>query len=79
MCVCVCVCFPLSLPLSLSLALSQVHSARDHSHGVAVAGGSHRCRAKREQLQGVQELLPESQGHDLAVTVLYVPCSLDSG
>ena len=24
-------------------------------------------------------ILPESQGHDLALTVLYVPISLDSG
>ena len=38
-----------------------------------------RSRAKREQLDRYQGLLPESQGKNLAVTFLYVPCSLDSG
>ena len=38
-----------------------------------------RFRAKREHLQGVEGLLPESQGQNLAVTVLDVPRSLDSG
>jgi len=32
-----------------------------------------------EQLNRVSRLLPESQGQNLAVTVLYVPNSLDSG
>ena len=36
----------------------------------------HRFRAKREHLGRVQGLLPESQGHNLALTVLYVPYSL---
>ena len=35
-----------------------------------------RYRANREQLQG---LVPESPGQNLALTVLYVPYSLDSG
>jgi hypothetical protein len=35
--------------------------------------------AKTEQLDRFCGLLPERQGHDLAVTVLYVPYSLDSG
>ena len=30
-------------------------------------------RAKREQLKRFQVLLPESQGHNLAVNVLHVP------
>jgi len=34
------------------------------------------CRAKREQNIMFQRLLPESQGQNLALTVLYVPCSL---
>ena len=39
-----------------------------------------RFRAKREQLERFYEgLVPESQGQNLALTVLYVPCSLDSG
>jgi len=36
-------------------------------------------RAKREQLKWFRGLLPESQGQDLASTVLYVPYSLKSG
>ena len=40
------------------------------------SNGQTRVRAKREQLK---TFLPESQGQNLAVTVLYVPCSLDSG
>jgi len=36
-------------------------------------------RAKREHPKMCSGLVPESQGHDLAWTVLYVPYSLDSG
>ena len=32
-----------------------------------------------EQLEMLSELLPYSHGHNLALTVLYVPRSLDSG
>ena len=35
----------------------------------------HRFRAKRERLQRFEGTLPESQGPDLVLTVLYVPCS----
>jgi len=35
--------------------------------------------AKREQLEACSGLLPESQDPNLGLTVLYVPCSLDSG
>ena len=38
-----------------------------------------RFRAKREQLERFYGLQPESQGQNLAVPVLYVPRSLDSG
>ena len=41
-----------------------------------------RCRAGREQLKRFYRLLSEnssSQGHNLALTVLFVPSSLDSG
>ena len=34
-------------------------------------------RTKREQLQRVSGRLPESQGHNRDLTVLYVPYSLD--
>ena len=33
----------------------------------------------REQFARVRELLPESQGHYLAVAVLHVPSLLDGG
>ena len=42
-------------------------------------GQRDRSRARREQLKRFLGLLPESQGQNLAVTVLYVPHSLDSG
>jgi len=38
-----------------------------------------RFQAKRGQLKRFQGLLPESQGQNRALTVLYVPNSLDSG
>jgi len=38
-----------------------------------------RFRAKRELLETCEGLFPGSQGRNLAVTVLYVPSSLDSG
>ena len=37
-----------------------------------------RSQAKREQLNWFQGRVPESQGHNPALTVLYVPYSLDS-
>jgi len=39
----------------------------------------HRLQAKREQLHRFQEVLPESQGQDLALTESYVPCSTAVG
>ena len=38
-----------------------------------------RCQAKGEQPKTIQGLSPESQGQNLALTVLHVPYSLDSG
>ena len=38
-----------------------------------------RYRAKRERLETSKILLPESQGQNLALTVLYVPCLLERG
>ena len=40
---------------------------------------SARFRAKREQLEMFQGLMPESKGQNLALTVLFVLYSLDSG
>ena len=38
-----------------------------------------RFRAKRQHLERFYDFLPENQGQILALTVLYVPCSLDGG
>ena len=38
-----------------------------------------RLRAKRGHLERVQQRSPGSQSHNLTLTVLYMPCSLDSG
>jgi hypothetical protein len=37
-----------------------------------------RCRAKREQPETFEGLLPENRGQNLALTVLHVPYSRDS-
>jgi len=37
----------------------------------------HRCREKRHQLERVSRLSPESEGHNLASTVLFVPNLLE--
>ena len=49
------------------------------SAGSAARPSSNRVRANMEQLKIFEELLPESQGLNLAVTALHVPHSLDSG
>ena len=41
--------------------------------------GGYRFQGNRGQLERFYGLLPENQGQNLAVTVLYVPYSLDSG
>ena len=41
--------------------------------------GTRGLNAQREHLQRFQGRLPESHGRNLAVTVLYMPYSLDSG
>jgi len=41
--------------------------------------GADRFRAKREQLRSFKDFEPDSQGLNLALTVSYVPYSLDSG
>ena len=38
-----------------------------------------RCALPMEHLQRLEGLLPEYKGHHMAVTVLYVPCSLNIG
>jgi len=45
----------------------------------AVPGAVSRVRAKREHLGRLKGLSPESQGQNMALTVLFVPNSLDSG
>ena len=66
----------LSLSPALSLAGSVASVTRN---SVGVQGASARARAKREQLERFSGLLSESQGQNLALNVLYVPDSLDSG
>ena len=73
----------LSLVLSLSLSLSLQDAAqlqRALKRGVeATQVVWYRFSLKWEQLQTFQELLPENQGHNLAVSVLCVPSLFDSG
>ena len=44
-----------------------------------VQAGPIRFEANMDQLPGLERILPESQGQNLALTALYVPRSLDSG
>ena len=47
---------------------------------VQEAGGKIQCAAKRKHMiKRSKRLLPESQGHNLALTASYVPCSLERG
>jgi len=53
-----------------------------HREGVgkeALDPVEHHNRAKREQLKRLEGLLPDSQGRNLALALLFVPYSLDSG
>ena len=44
-----------------------------------VQGLAHRFRAKREQFTSLEIRVPEGQGQNLALTVLHLLFSLDSG
>ena len=72
---------PLSLPLPPSLSLSPplLLSVSRPGTNRPVPATTGRFRAKREQLKRGQECLPEIQGQNRALTVLYVPSLLDSG
>jgi len=48
-------------------------------HSEPPVGNDGRIREKKEQFKRFQGLLPERQGQSLSLTVLYVPCWLDSG
>jgi len=61
---------------SLKLSPSSIGRGRDR---VGPRLASRPLRAKRGQLETFQVVLPEGRGRNLAVTVIYVPCSLDSG
>ena len=75
----------LSLSLALALSFSLEHTTcpvprlakprTGHSRVFALV----RFRANRKQLNKVQGLLREREGQNLALTVLHVPYSLDSG
>ena len=59
--------------------LESVHIARARVFDTRWSVFDTRLRAKMNQLEKVQGILPERQRHNLALTVLYVPCSLGSG
>jgi len=61
---------------SISAARGQRRPLRAREGNVSRSGGK---RAKRGQLKWVWSLQPESHGQNLAVTVLHVPGSRDSG
>ena len=54
-------------------------SWRQASHTHLIQYPTNRCRSKTQQHGYFQGLLPESQGQNLAWTVLYLQCSLDIG
>ena len=64
-------CFPDDFCPLEQQSWTDAYSGRTHTSQV-------RARAKREPLDRFEGLLPESQGRNLALTVLHVPCLLDS-
>ena len=77
--------YTLEEPRSVSRAVIAWHNERSCQSGTLWTGVSltssdpYRFRAKREQLRHISGLLPDSQGQNLALTVLYVTNWLDSG
>ena len=74
----------LALPhtLAISLSLTHTHSlSRTLSHTLTLTPNPKpdRSRAKRGQLTSFAGHLPETQGQTLALTLLHVPCLMDSG
>ena len=65
-------CFPISG--WEAVRLSEAALAKDLEHVKQV-----RSRAEKEKLRWLHRLLPERQDQNLALTVLYVPYSLDIG
>ena len=66
--------FPPAHPPALTaLACAAANAAAGSGHA------SDRCRAKSQQLERFETLLPESQGQYLALTILFLPSSLDIG
>jgi len=59
----------------LHISVKDLFLNLEHSRSSAL----NRCRAKREHLRRFKALVPESQGHNLALTVSCAPHSLDSG
>ena len=54
-------------------------SERPSTARITLVSQYYHFRARREELKRFKGLLPESQGQNLALTVLYVPYLLDSG
>jgi hypothetical protein len=91
---CFYISLPISIFLSLSRCLSLSHTRTNyHAHALALSLAvtllrpsravryphSGHFRAEKEQIKRGLSLSPVSQGQNLALTVLYVPYSLDSG
>ena len=70
---------PSSLPPEIRRNFSAELDCKLENSLAVNPGAAGRFRMKREQLILLWGLLPESQGHNLALTVLHVPYSLDSG
>ena len=75
--------FSLSLSLALSISCTHTHkhthtpaSTQNAKAHTAHPDAAKRCRARREELERPFALLPESQGQNLALTVLCVPNSV---
>ena len=66
---------PKSLDLNTKLIGSK-YKAKVNHHSTWIK--SDRFRAKREQLTMLSRPVPESPGQNMAVTILYMPCSRDS-
>ena len=70
----VCLSHAISLSLSLSLSPARLLSLSRVTPNATLAG---RCRARRDQLEGLHRTeTGSSRGHNLGLTVLFVPDSL---
>ena len=71
--------FPLRSSLLLPSILIEHPFLQERVQDILIDSAHGRFRAKRTQLQRVEGFLPASQSQNLALTVLHVPYSRDSG